>query len=915
MSDEENMSVEENEEVLAGETKTPVLESLDAQNESEIKVLKGLEAVRLRPGMYIGDANVKGLHQLVYEVVDNSIDEALAGYCQNIDVVIGIDNSITVVDDGRGIPVAMHPTEHKPQCEVALTMLHAGGKFDKDVYKFSGGLHGVGVSCVNALSIWLTLTIERDGKKYKMRFSRGKTTEELQELGPAEGRGTTVQFLPDPDIFEVLTYNYDILSKRLRELAYLNAGVRITLTDVRGVEPRSETFHFKGGVSEFVSYIHDMDKSDAGDKNLPPPPPVIKFDGELTNFRSDGTGDFWYDIAFQYNSTYKEVIYSFVNGINTKDGGTHLTGFLTAFTTAINNYAKKMEEEDALKKGGKAALAAKQAKKAGAKEGEKEIEQGVTSDDVRKGLCAVVSVKVENPLFESQTKTRLNNPEVNGLVRSATTNHIKQYFEEHPNEARWIIEHVRKAAAARRAANEAIKKTMNPSESIAHLLGKLSDCSCKEPEQCELYIVEGDSAGGSAKKGRESAYQAILPIRGKLINAEKASTEKLLRNEEIRTLCTAIGAGVQFGEDNEQVDISKARYHRVVIMTDADVDGSHIRTLVLTFLFRHLRPLVEAGYVYVARPPLFKVTKGKHSEFVETEDDMSIKLTNFGMQNLALRLIGQESMQPDQVSLLIQTIRDCTRFCEINLPRYGIHATDFLKLREQRGTFPSYMVETRENGVLSTNFAWSKAEAEQIVNAANARRLAAMAPATEESPEGEEPAETDVVTDDVAKEVAAQYDEDGNLISTATVETVRTEQDNHWTYLPEAVALEGLAQRLADNGLAISQLYDNKTPVVELVDTKNETVTPVNTLSALCDAITDRGRKGLTIQRYKGLGEMSSQELWETTMNPETRWMIQVTVEDAAAADQTFSMLMGDDVVVRRNFIEENADRILNPDI
>lgn len=915
MADEENNALGENEEVLAGETKVPVLESLDAQNESEIKVLKGLEAVRLRPGMYIGDANVKGLHQLVYEVVDNSIDEALAGYCQNIDVIIGIDNSITVTDDGRGIPVAMHPTEHKPQCEVALTMLHAGGKFDKDVYKFSGGLHGVGVSCVNALSIWLTLTIEREGKKYRMRFSRGKTTDQLQELGPAEGRGTTVQFLPDPDIFEVLTYNYDILSKRLRELAYLNAGVRITLTDVRGTEPRSETFHFKGGVSEFVSYIHDMDKSDMGDK-MEPPPPVINFAGETTNFRSDGTGDFWYDVAFQYNNTYKEVIYSFVNGINTKDGGTHLNGFLTAFTTAINNYAKKMEEEDALKKGGKVAVAAKQAKKTKDKEGEKEVDTSVTSDDVRKGLCAVVSVKVENPLFESQTKTRLNNPEVNGLVRTATTNAIKNYFEEHPNEARWIIEHVRKAAAARRAANEAIKKTMNPSESIAHLLGKLSDCSCKEPAQCELYIVEGDSAGGSAKKGRESAYQAILPIRGKLINAEKATTEKLLRNEEIRTLCTAIGAGVQFGEGNEQVDISKARYHRIVIMTDADVDGSHIRTLVLTFLFRHLRPLVEAGYVYVARPPLFKVTKGKHSEFVETEDDMSIKLTNFGMQNLAMRLVGQDSLPPDQVSMLIQTIRDCLRFCDINLPRYGIRALDFLKLREERGTFPSYMVETRENGVLSTSYAWSKAEAEQQVAAANERKNAANAAAPEtENAEEEGETEEAPVTDDVAKEAVAQYDEDGNLISNEEPQVLRFAEDNHWTYLPEAVALEGLAQRLADNGLAISQLYENDAPVVELVDTKNDTVMPVNTLNALCDAITDRGRKGLTIQRYKGLGEMSSEELWETTMNPETRWMIQVTVEDAAAADETFSMLMGDDVVVRRNFIEENADRILNPDI
>ena len=929
MSEENNITLdsledftgeEQQEQALEGlETKKVVTESLSEQSESEIKVLKGLEAVRLRPGMYIGDANVKGLHQLVYEVVDNSIDEALAGFCKNIDVTIGVDNSITVVDDGRGIPVAMHPTEHRPQCEVALTMLHAGGKFDKDVYKFSGGLHGVGVSCVNALSAWLVLTIERDGKKYRMRFSRGKTASELEELGPATGRGTTVQFLPDPDIFEVLSYDYNILAKRLRELAYLNAGIQITLTDIRGTEPHQEVFLFKGGVTEFVTYLNNgkMTPPDPSSvKKDGPAPGVIHFDGEVTNFRSDGTGDFLYDVAFQYNYGYAESIYSFVNDINTKDGGTHLQGFLMAMTTAINNYAKKMEEEDAQKKGGKTAVTALKAKREKDKDKDGKEKENVSMDDVRKGLSAVVSVKVENPLFESQTKTKLNNPEVAGLIRTGTTNAIKAYFEEHPAEARWIVAKVQRSAAARKAAMEAIKKVVGGKDSIAHLKGKLTDCSCKDPSLCELYIVEGDSAGGSAKDGRESSFQAILPIRGKLINAEKAPMERLLKNEEIRSLCTAIGTGANFGEgDDSQIDISKARYHRIVIMTDADVDGSHIRTLVLTFLFRHLRPLVEAGYVYVARPPLFKVTKGKKSEYVETEDDMSIKLTNFGMQNLSMRLPGAEAFPPEKVSMLIQTIRDCLRFCDVNLPRYGIHADEFLALRRENGTFPMYMVETRENGVLSTTYAWSKTDADQIVQAANLRQQAAISGAATPE-EAEAPAEEpSVVLEDAEKAADAQYDEDGNLISAENETPSAITATNHWIYIPEAVALETLATRLAEDNISIYTLYENETAVMELVDSKSENVIVVNSLNDLCKAITDRGRRGLEIQRFKGLGEMDPEELWETTMNPETRWMIQITMEDAAAADETFSMLMGDDVVPRRRFIEDNADRVLNPDI
>lgn len=858
----------------------------------QIKVLKGLEPVRQRPGMYIGDTDVNGLHQLVYEVVDNSIDEALAGYCRNIEVTIHMDNSISVTDDGRGIPVGMHPTENKPACEVALTMLHAGGKFDKAVYKFSGGLHGVGVSCVNALSQWLFLTICRDGHKYQMKFSRGKTVEQLQVLGESDRRGTTVHYLPDPEIFSVLEYKWEILAKRLRELAYLNAGIRITLNDVRGNAPRSETFHYEGGVTEFVSYLNQ------GKAILSDNP--IAFGGEVTNFRSDGTGDFFYDISLQYNDSYEESIHSFVNGINTKDGGTHLVGFLTALTMAINNYQKQMAEEGAKKAGN-----AKGKKPAAKKASDKEV--SVTSEDVRKGLAAVVSVKVENPLFESQTKTKLNNPEIRGLVQSAAYENLKGFFEEHPDIAARIVDHAVVSALAREKARKAIEEVMNPQKALVGLVGKLSDCSCKDPSLCELYIVEGDSAGGSAKKCRESSFQAILPIRGKLINAEKATPEKLLRNLEIRSLFTAIGAGA--GDD---IDVSKARYHRIVIMTDADVDGSHIRTLVLTFLYRHLRPLVEAGYVYIARPPLFKVRQGKQERYVETEDDMNSTLTGLGLSRLGLRLPGGRELPSNAPAQIIQQIRDCLRLCHTNLPRYGIQPKEFLALRAEHGAFPSYLLEIRENGVQVTRYAWSSQECEELKQAALAnlaeRQAERQALQAEQSP-SEAP-----VDQEEEKAAEVQVDEDGNVIDGGG-ESPNALEEVQVVKLPEAAALEALAAKLQENGLDLQTLYQADTPVAELVNLASGEATPVNSLEALCDAVTAQGRKGIVIQRYKGLGEMDPSELWETTMDPATRTMIQVKVEDAEYADKTFDLLMGSAVAPRRHFIEEHADEVLNPDI
>ncbi len=880
---------------MAPEESTPAPNSqAPAADGGQIKVLKGLEPVRQRPGMYIGDTDVNGLHQLVYEVVDNSIDEALAGYCRNIEVTIHMDNSISVTDDGRGIPVGMHPTENKPACEVALTMLHAGGKFDKAVYKFSGGLHGVGVSCVNALSQWLFLTICRDGHKYQMKFSRGKTVESLKEMGESDARGTTVHYLPDPEIFSVLEYKWDILAKRLRELAYLNAGIRITLNDVRGNAPRSETFHYQGGVTEFVAYLNQ-------NKAILSENPA-SFSGEVQNFRSDGTGDFFYDLSLQYNDSYEESIHSFVNGINTKDGGTHLVGFLTALTMAINNYQKQMAEESAKKSGGaKGAAAGK--KGAVKKPSEKEV--SVTSEDVRKGLVAVVSVKVENPLFESQTKTKLNNPEIRGLVQSAAYEHLKNYFEEHPDIAARIVAHAVVSALAREKARKAIEEVMNPQKALVGLVGKLADCSCKEPGLCELYIVEGDSAGGSAKKCRESSFQAILPIRGKLINAEKATPEKLLRNLEIRSLFTAIGAGA--GDD---IDVSKARYHRIVIMTDADVDGSHIRTLVLTFLYRHLRPLVEAGYVYIARPPLFKVRQGKQERYVETEDDMNSTLTGLGLNRLGLRLPGGQELPSNAPAQVIQQIRDCLRLCNTNLPRYGIQPKEFLALRAEHGAFPDYLLEIRENGIQVTRYAWSSQECEELKQAAlaklAARQAERLAQQEAEAPAGQE------LEEEKAAEV--QVDEEGNVIDSAPEEGGALEEVQV-VKLPESAALEALAAKLKENGLDLQTLYQSDAPVAELVNLQSQEVTSVHSLEALCDAVTAQGRKGIVIQRYKGLGEMDPSELWETTMDPATRTMIQVTVEDAEYADKTFDLLMGSAVAPRRQFIEEHADEVLNPDI
>jgi DNA gyrase subunit B len=596
---------------MAKTTDKPSTGKYDA---GQIQVLKGLEAVRKRPGMYIGSTSARGLHHLVYEVVDNSIDEALAGYADRVDVTIHKDDSITVVDNGRGIPVDVHPTEKMPGVELAMTVLHAGGKFDKNTYKVSGGLHGVGVSVVNALSETLKVWIKRDGKLHYMDFVRGTTTTKLKVLEKigAKDSGTTVFFKPDPQIFTELRFDYTTLATRLRELSFLNKGVTISLTDEREGEAKAETFHAKGGLKEFVQFLNE--------KRKPLHPEVMYLEMER-----DGIG---IELALQYNDGYNENVFSFVNNINTHEGGTHLTGFKSALTAVINKY---IEKSGALSK--------------------KDKDIRLSGDDVREGLTAVLSVKVREPQFEGQTKTKLGNSEAEGAVRSVVNELLTQYLDEHPKTANAIIEKAVSAARAREAARKARDLTRKKSAlDVGNLPGKLADCSLSDPRLCELYLVEGDSAGGSAKMGRDRQFQAILPLRGKIINVEKARIDKVLSNEEIRTIITAIGSGIK-----EEFELDKARYHKIVIMTDADVDGAHIRTLLLTFFFRQMQELIEAGYIYIAQPPLFRVAKGKdvYYAYDDKERDEYIgrlgggegKRDSIGIQ----RYKGLGEMNPEQL--------------------------------------------------------------------------------------------------------------------------------------------------------------------------------------------------------------------------------------------------------------------------
>ena len=787
---------------------------------SSIQVLEGLEAVRKRPAMYIGSTSVQGLHHLVYEVVDNSIDESLAGYCDRIDVTIHEDNSVTVEDNGRGIPVELHEKQNKSAAEVVMTVLHAGGKFDDQgdgAYKVSGGLHGVGVSVVNALSSQLDMEIRRDGKVHRQSYVRGIPTAPLAVDGETIKRGTKITFWPDPEIFDTSDFSFETLSQRLRELAFLNAGVKIKITDDR--TEKSNEFIYEGGIRSFVEYLNRA-KSPLHAK-------TIYFSGIKEGVEIE--------IAIQYNDGYDEKIFSFANNINTHEGGTHMSGFRSALTRTMNNYAT-------------------------ANNLLKNIKVAISGDDLREGIAAVISVKLPDPQFEGQTKTKLGNSEVKGYVETLMNEKLATFLEENPQVAKKILEKGIDAARAREAARKArdLTRRKGALESLS-LPGKLADCQEKDPALCEIYLVEGDSAGGSAKQGRDRRYQAILPLKGKILNVEKSRFDKLLTSNEIRTLITAMGTGI--GKDD--FDVAKLRYHRIIIMTDADVDGSHIRTLLLTFFFRQMPEIVERGHLYIAQPPLYKIKRGKREIYLKDDDTLLEYLLETGTEGLTLELSRDGKILRGKQ--IIPTLR--------NIIDYNQHFEKIVN----RGV-PAEILKIFMKGKIRNGFA-DKANLEPLAD--NLRQ--------------QEPSARFEVLEDPDRILVTM----GNLHARIDRHTVEIMSSHEYKLLLQAY--KQVEEICYDDTVRIS----GEGKEDRLIDDRQE----------LLEYFLNRAKKGQYIQRYKGLGEMNPEQLWETTMDPEKRILLRVTIEDAVKADEIFTVLMGDQVEPRREFIEANALNVANLDV
>ena len=772
---------------------------------SKITVLEGLEAVRMRPAMYIGSTSEKGLHHLVYEVVDNSIDEALAGYASKVIVTIHPDNTISVLDDGRGIPVDMHETEGKPAVEVVLTVLHAGGKFDHNSYKVSGGLHGVGVSCVNALSDWMKVEVYRDGKAWGIEFARGVTTRELYSLGDTDKRGTKVTFKPDATIFTETVYSRETLANRLRDLAFLNSGVSVTLIDERleNSDPKYMEHHcYEGGVAEFVKYLN-------ADIKVVHPEPIY------FHCEKDGVD---VEIAMQYNDSFRANITSYTNNINTIDGGTHLVGFQTALTRSINNYAK----ENKMLKGAS--------------------DKGMSGEDVREGLTAIVSVKVPDPQFEGQTKTKLGNSNVRGIVESVVFEKLSTFLEENPAVAKEVILKSMRAAQAREAARKARELVQRKGVLDGFgLPGKLAECSDRNPENCEMYIVEGDSAGGSAKQGRNSKFQAILPIRGKLLNVEKARLDKILANNEIKAMFAAIGCGV-----DEDFDISKLRYHRIVIMTDADVDGAHIRTLLLTFFYRQMRPLIEAGHIYIANPPLFKVKRKNKERYIDTDEQLDNYLIQLGVEDIQVFDADGTPVEREKVEALIALFRRA-QHCANGLQRCGVEPPEYFALGNAEGAFPIAEISVRElDGTISRKFVYTAEERKEVIAESRDRIGEAQMPAAEVVDASDSVESTGSAESENTEAVENENDEAlfETSIAMSAVDTVD---------IFEALAVSELARDLAAQSVSADKVFTAGDAIWKVNADGKESV--ACSLQELFDIIRENGRKGIDIQRYKGLGE------------------------------------------------------------
>ncbi|MCC7442241.1 MAG: DNA topoisomerase (ATP-hydrolyzing) subunit B [Bdellovibrionales bacterium] len=798
----------------------------------KIKILEGLEAVRKRPGMYIGDTSARGLHHLVYEVVDNSIDEALAGFAKRVSVTVHVDNSVTVEDDGRGIPCDMHPSGVSA-LEVVMTKLHAGGKFNEtgSAYKVSGGLHGVGASVVNALSEFCIVEVKRDGKAFKQSYKIGNPDAPTREIGATQGRGTKTTFKPDPEIFETVEYNIDTLAGRLRELAFLNSGLAICLKDERQEPAKEQEFKYEGGIKHFVEHIN-RSKQKLHDQ-------VLYFHAER-----DGIG---MEIAMQWNDSYSETVTSYVNNINTIEGGTHVSGLRNSLTRVVNKYGT----DSGLLKG---------------------LKDSLSGDDIREGLACVVSVKVPEPQFEGQTKTKLGNSEVESLVNAVLYEKLTDYFEQNPSVAKKIIQKSVDSALARIAARKARDLTRRKTAlDWSGLPGKMADCQEKDPALCEIYLVEGDSAGGSAKQGRDRKYQAILPLKGKILNVEKARFDKMLSFEEIKLLITALGAGI--GKDD--FDITRLRYHKIVIMTDADVDGSHIRTLLLTFFYRQMYPIIDKGYLYIAQPPLYRVKRGQKSSYLKNEQELSEYLLNTGMDLISVQSAGKLVAKSE----LLPALRAGTRFGQA-MERMG------------RRLNPDVIRGLVFRSVTQDWFMDEKRLEKTLLEIANESRA---------------------IGDRMQYEVKASSDGKGKSVRFETMTAGGAKRifqvDSAFMDSPEFLELSKLYGQMSAIGKGPFTISENGKEEKKAI---SEAVTTVESLSKKVVELT---RNGMQVQRYKGLGEMNPEQLWETTMDPNARTFLKVTVEDGVEADRLFSVLMGDQVEPRRQFIEENALRVRNLDI
>lgn len=800
-----------------------------------IKILEGLEAVRKRPSMYIGNVDVEGLHHLVYEVVDNSIDEAMAGYCNEISVIIHADNSITVEDNGRGIPVGIHKKENVPAVEVVMTKLHAGGKFDDSSYKVSGGLHGVGISVVNALSVFTELEIYSEGKIYYQTYARGKKTSELLVKGATEKRGTKVHFTADSDIFTVTTYDFDILLRRLRELAFLNKGIKISLEDER-TDVKKE-LQYKGGLISFVEYLNR--------RNTPVHPPIF-----IEGIKNDVS----IEVAIQYNDTYIEKLFSFANNINTIEGGTHLIGFKAALTRTLNQYAAAGNLP-------------------------KNLQSKISGDDVREGLTAIVSVRIKSPQFEGQTKTKLGNSEAKGLVESLVNEKLNMFLEENPGIAKKIIEKAVEASRAREAARRARDLARSKGSLLDSTLpGKLAECQVSDPEQRELFLVEGDSAGGSAKQGRDRRFQAILPLRGKILNVEKARFDKIIKSEEIKNIITVLGTGV--GEEDYKAD--QIRYHKVIIMTDADVDGSHIRTLLLTFFYRQMREIIEKGYLYIAQPPLFRVGRGNQAIYLKDERSFDDYVLKRVCQQKAVKNGGSEAPVSDHK--LLMWISDLSEYFAL-LNKFMV-----------QGYPPELMICLIQAGIADKDFIKDISQMTALREAVSKAGFDVTEPQWNE--------EKHIYEMTVS---SPESDQMKRLL------TDRTEKDFKPVRIGRGLVFSKDFQTCLLIGRRIAP-YD--VPPFQIFEVgKEKEVAVARDKQQLLQMMIEEGKKGIGVQRYKGLGEMNPDQLWETTMNPEKRILLQVKIEDTVETDEIFTVLMGEEVEPRRDFIQSNALQVTTLDI